>query len=94
MTRWVFDFRALAAMLPPLTDGPLCGATTRTGHPCRGTPMRRRSGWPLVIGGIPLDVPQYGRCRMHGGASTGPRTPEGKTVVVASNRRRAKYRIG
>ena len=88
MTGWEFDFRAVAAMLPALTEG-LCGAKTRSGYPCRGIPMRRRSAGPLVIGGIRLDVPRYGRCRMHGGASTGPRTPEGRAAIAASNRRRA-----
>jgi hypothetical protein len=44
---------------------PRCGATTRSGQPCRAPAMRnRRSG-------------EYTRCRMHGGASTGPKTPEG-----------------
>ena len=84
MTRWVFVFRAVTAMLPPLMDGPLCGAKTRTGRPCRGVAMRRRSGGPLVTGGIRLDVPRYGRCRMHGGASTGPRTPEGEQAELWS----------
>ena len=27
---------------------------------------------------------ENGRCRVHGGASTGPRTPEGKARVVAA----------
>jgi hypothetical protein len=29
------------------------------------------------------------RCRMHGGLSTGPRTPEGRAAIAESNRRRA-----
>jgi hypothetical protein len=29
-----------------------------------------------------------GRCRLHGGVSTGPRTPEGKAVISAAARRR------
>ena len=29
------------------------------------------------------------RCRLHGGKSTGPRTPEGKAAIAESNRRRA-----
>ena len=62
MTRWVFDFRALATTLRPLTDGPLCGAKTRIDQPCCGVAMRRRSAGPLVIGGMPLDVPRYGDC--------------------------------
>lgn len=40
-----------------------CGAKTRAGHPCRGTPMPN------------------GRCRMHGGKSTGPRAIEGLAAV-------------
>jgi hypothetical protein len=31
-----------------------------------------------------------GRCRMHGGLSTGPKTPEGRARIAESNRRRAK----
>jgi len=29
------------------------------------------------------------KCRMHGGLSTGPRTPKGRAAIVASNKRRA-----
>jgi hypothetical protein len=29
------------------------------------------------------------RCRLHGGASTGPRTAEGRAAIAESNRRRA-----
>lgn len=31
-----------------------------------------------------------GRCKWHGGKSTGPRTPEGRAKIAESNRRRAK----
>lgn len=34
-------------------------------------------------------APRNGRCRMHGGLSTGPRTDEGRERIAASNRRRA-----
>jgi hypothetical protein len=44
---------------------PRCGAKTRSGAPCRAPAM-----WSKKAG-------KYTRCRMHGGASTGPRTPEG-----------------
>ena len=30
------------------------------------------------------------RCRIHGGLSTGPKTPEGKARIVAARRRRAE----
>lgn len=33
------------------------------------------------------------RCRLHGGLSTGPRTPAGRARIAASNRRRAKAKI-
>ena len=41
--------------------------------------------------GTPCQSPamQNGRCRMHGGASTGPRTPEG-----LENSRRARWKHG
>jgi hypothetical protein len=44
---------------------PRCGAKTRSGAPCRAPGV-----WNRKTG-------KYGRCRMHGGKSTGPRTPEG-----------------
>ena len=37
-------------------------------------------------------VPGRTRCRMHGGASTGPLTPAGSAAIAASNRRRAEAR--
>jgi len=44
---------------------PRCGAKTRSGAPCRAPAMLSKAG-------------QYTRCRLHGGASTGPRTAEGR----------------
>jgi len=41
---------------------PRCGAKTRNGKKCRAPAMRNPQRG------------QYTRCRMHGGASTGPRT--------------------
>lgn len=40
--------------------------------------------------GKPCQAPPRanGRCKLHGGKSTGPRTPEGKARVAAANRRR------
>lgn len=57
---------------------PQCGARTRTGHPCRALVH-----WPKGA------TEGRKRCRMHGGLSTGPRTPEGRAAIAASNRRRA-----
>ncbi len=45
---------------------PRCGARTRGGKPCRAPAM-----WSTIS-------QRYTRCRMHGGASTGPRTLEGR----------------
>ncbi len=61
-------------------DRPRCGAKTRAGAPCRA-----RVVWDDV-----LYRPRNGRCRMHGGLSTGPRTEEGRRRVAESNRRRAR----
>ena len=44
---------------------PRCLAKTRSGAPCRAPAM-----WSKKAG-------RYTRCRLHGGASTGPRTPAG-----------------
>ena len=35
-------------------------------------------------------IPHKGRCRLHGGLSTGPRTEAGYAAIVASNLRRAQ----
>ncbi len=47
------------------STSPRCGAKTRAGSPCRAPAI-----WSVKAG-------RYTRCRRHGGASTGPRTPEG-----------------
>jgi hypothetical protein len=49
-------------------SGPIFGGT-RTA-PCCGA--RTRNGTPCRVAAM-----KNGRCRMHGGRSTGPRTPEG-----------------
>ena len=41
-------------------DYPTCGATTRQGHPCK------------LVAGWGTDHHGEGRCKFHGGASTGP----------------------
>jgi hypothetical protein len=47
------------------SKSPRCGARTRAGKPCRAPAM-----WSAA-------ARAYTRCWLHGGASTGPRTPEG-----------------
>jgi len=47
------------------STSPRCGARTRSGKPCRSPAM-----WSKIGG-------RYTRCRIHGGASTGPRTAAG-----------------
>lgn len=56
------------ARRPPRGDRPKCGAKTRLGRPCVA-----RAVW---LPGAP--EPRNGRCRNHGGLSTGPKTPEGQ----------------
>jgi hypothetical protein len=53
---------------------PRCGARTRAGPPCKAPPWRARGAF----------LPRNGRCRMHGGLSTGPRSPEGKARCRAA----------
>jgi len=47
---------------------PRCGARCRDGHRCRARAVRDKVA----------NQPRNGRCRAHGGLSTGPRTEEGK----------------
>ncbi|MPY74882.1 MAG: hypothetical protein GEU87_11515 [Alphaproteobacteria bacterium] len=46
---------------------PRCGASTRRGIPCQAPAV-----WDIAKG-----KPRNGRCRLHGGLSTGPKTVEG-----------------
>jgi hypothetical protein len=45
-----------------------CGAKNRRGLPCLGRPATERNG----------------RCRFHGGLSTGPKTPETRAKSIAA----------
>ena len=47
------------------SKAPRCGAKTRRGTPCNAPAMRSTK------------MGNYTRCRLHGGASTGPRTAAG-----------------
>ena len=55
-------------------DRPRCGARTRKGHPCRAPAV-----WDYEN-----DRPVNGRCRMHGGLSTGPKTAAGRLRQLAN----------
>ncbi len=63
----------------PKRERPRCGATCRNGSSCQAPPVwdKRR------------DCPVNGRCRIHGGLSTGPKTEEGRRRIAESNRARA-----
>jgi hypothetical protein len=60
-------------------ERPRCGARCRDGSSCKAPPV-----WDKC-----LDRPVNGRCRMHGGLSTGPKTPEGRWRIAESNRSRS-----
>ena len=76
MTKWEFDFGALAPTFPYVPyDYERCGAKTRDGLTC----------WGIRVAG-------RRRCRMHGGRSTGPKTDAGRAAIAESNRRRAELR--
>jgi hypothetical protein len=58
----------------------------RNGNP-RGNPNLAPRCGAKTRTGCPCQSPAMtnGRCRMHGGASTGPRTPEGRARISAAN---------
>lgn len=55
-----------------------CNAKTRRGTYCQAPPVWNKS----------KDIARNGRCKLHGGLSTGPKTEAGKDAIRASNRRR------
>lgn len=57
-----------------------CGAKTRKGTPCKASPV-----WC-----VEQDKPRNGRCKLHGGLSTGPKTAAGKEAIRVSNEKRAQ----
>ncbi len=59
-----------------------CGARCRDGHRCRA-----KAVWDAD-----RDAPRNGRCRLHGGLSTGPKTSEGRRRIGAAARQRAQAR--
>jgi hypothetical protein len=65
---------------------PPCGARCRDGHRCKAKATRDVETGCYV---------RNGRCRLHGGLSTGPTTTEGKQRVGEAARRRAQHtRLG
>jgi len=63
----------------PKSERPRCGARCRDGSPCEAPAVWNRR----------LDRPVNGRCWMHGGLSTGPKTEEGRRRIALSNRTRS-----
>lgn len=55
----------------PRRNRPACGAKTRKGTPCAAKAVWDRE----------TNKPRNGRCRMHGGLSTGVRTAEGREKI-------------
>ncbi len=67
--------------ITPVRRRPLCGARTPWGRPCR-----ERALWDDEA-----DRPRNGRCRAHGGLSTGPKTSVGRQRALRNLRH---YREG
>ncbi len=63
-------------------DRGTCGAKTRRGTKCQAPPVWDKDN----------DVAKNGRCKLHGGKSTGARTEKGREAIRESNRRRAKVK--
>jgi hypothetical protein len=65
---------------PRKSDRPKCGAKCRDGHACQAP-----------VAWNPHFNRQATRCRLHGGLSSGPRSPEGKLASLAAlNRARSR----
>jgi hypothetical protein len=81
-------FRTMARLLtqPPGSTPkrlrPRCGARCRNGRRCQAP----------VVRDADMNAPRNGRCRLHGGRSTGPRTPEGRRRIGEAARQRAHAR--
>lgn len=59
-----------------------CDAKTRKGTLCQAPPVWDKD----------KDKARNGRCKLHGGLSTGAQTEKGREAIRESNRRRAKAR--
>lgn len=62
-------------------DRGICGAKTRKGLPCQAPPVWDKS----------KDEAKNGRCKLHGGLSTGAKTEAGREAIRVSNRQRKKH---
>jgi hypothetical protein len=68
----------------PKSGRPRCGAKRRDGGRCEAPAVwDEQRNRPL----------HGGRCRLHGGLSTGPRSAAGRAAIAVSNRRRAAARV-
>lgn len=74
------------ASAPPVPkhERPKCGARCRSKD---GAPCEARAVWDDE-----RNAPRNGRCRMHGGLSTGARSPEGRARCKENGRRGAEAR--
>ena len=63
----------------PNRERPRCGARCSDESPCEAPAVSDKR----------LDRPVNGRCRMHGGRSTGRKTEEGRRRIAESNRTRS-----
>jgi hypothetical protein len=73
---WARSMALLRPISPVLkSELPLCGARCRDGHACRA-----KAAWDGIR-------PYNGRCRLHGGLSTGPRTQEGRDRLSAATKK-------
>src|SRR4051812_27330078 len=61
------------------SKAPRCGAKTRNGTPCKRPAERNpKTG-------------KRSRCRLHGGLSSGPKTPEGKSRISSLHFRHGRF---
>jgi len=63
----------------PKRERPRCGARCQDGTPCDAPPAWNKC----------LERPVNARCRMHGGFSTEPKTPDGCWRIAQANRSRS-----
>jgi len=77
-------------------DGELCislfAKAPRIKRKNRGTCNAKTRRNTLCQGDKEKDKARNGRCKLHGGLSTGARTEQGREAIRESNRRRAKMR--
>ncbi len=72
-----FERASRERRITPKKQRPFCGAKTASGAPCQ-----MRAKWDMEN-----DRPVNGRCRLHGGNATGPRTAEGRRRCSEASKR-------